>query len=112
VQMCFSLHDSVKQCTTACCKLLQHAKNDAIFLPSIISGDETWVCGCDCETKKMSSKWKMLLSPQLTKARQIESKIRRLPINVFDMDSLMHHELLPEGHNMNWTVYRTILPCL
>jgi hypothetical protein len=26
---------------TACCKLLQNAKNDASFLPTIITGDET-----------------------------------------------------------------------
>jgi hypothetical protein len=51
--------------------LLQHAENDATFLPSIITGDETWVYGYDSETKQMSSEWKTLSLPLLKTARQV-----------------------------------------
>jgi hypothetical protein len=41
---------------TACHELLQHAEN-ATFLPSIITGDESWVYGYYPETQQMSSQW-------------------------------------------------------
>lgn len=49
---------------------------------------------------------------QLKKIRQFQSKIRSILINVFDIDVLVHPGVLPEGQNMNWTVYRTILTYL
>jgi hypothetical protein len=41
--LCFLLHPTVEQPAIACCTLLQHSANDAVFLPSIITGNETWV---------------------------------------------------------------------
>jgi hypothetical protein len=42
--------DQTEHHATVCRKLLHHAKNDATFLPSIITGDESWVFGYDPET--------------------------------------------------------------
>jgi AraC-like DNA-binding protein len=46
--------DQTEHRATAYRELLQRAENDATFLPSIITGDESWVYGYDPETKQMS----------------------------------------------------------
>jgi hypothetical protein len=46
--------DQTEHRATACRKLLQRAENDATFLPSITTGDDSWVYGYDPETKQMS----------------------------------------------------------
>jgi hypothetical protein len=43
--------DQTEHRATECHKLLQRAENDATFLPSIITGDESWVYGYNPETK-------------------------------------------------------------
>jgi hypothetical protein len=44
-------HHQTEHRATACRELLQRAENDATFLPSIITGDESWVYGYNPETK-------------------------------------------------------------
>lgn len=39
----------------------------------------------------------MLLSPQLTKARQVKSKIKVVLITFFDTEGLVHLEMLSEA---------------
>jgi hypothetical protein len=39
------IQDQTEHRATACRELLQRAENDATFLPSIITGDESWVYG-------------------------------------------------------------------
>jgi hypothetical protein len=46
----------------------QIASNDAAFLSSVITGDESWIYGYDLETKQQSSQWKM------------KSKVKRMSI--------------------------------
>jgi hypothetical protein len=65
-------------------ELLQRAENDATFLPSIITGDESWVFGYDPETKQMLSQWKTPPSPRPKKARQSRSKVKTMLIAFFD----------------------------
>ena len=38
-------------------ELLANANGNESFLKNIITGDETWVYGCDYETKMQSSQW-------------------------------------------------------
>jgi AraC-like DNA-binding protein len=45
--------DQTEYRATACRELLQRVENDATFLPSIVTEDGSWVCGCDPETKQM-----------------------------------------------------------
>jgi hypothetical protein len=63
--------DQTEHHATACRRLLQLAENDATFLPSIITGDESWVYGYDPDTKQMSSQWKTPSSPWPKKVRQV-----------------------------------------
>jgi hypothetical protein len=83
--------DQTERCATPSCELLQCAENDATFLPSIITGDESWVYGCDPETKQMSSQWKTLSSPRPQNARQVWSNVKTKLITFFDVEGLMHH---------------------
>ena len=47
--------------------LIQTATNEPDFLKKVITGDESWVCGYDPETKAQSSQWKSSGSPRLKK---------------------------------------------
>jgi histone-lysine N-methyltransferase SETMAR len=94
---------------TACRELLQRAENDATFLSSIITGDETWVYGYDPETKQMSSQWKTPSSPWPKKVRQVLSNVKTMLIVFFDAVGLVHHEFLPQRQIMNQNVYITFL---
>jgi len=57
---------------SVCRELKQQARDDPNFI-SNITGDETWVCGYDPETKQQSSQWKSPNSPRPEKARQVRS---------------------------------------
>jgi hypothetical protein len=46
--------DQTEHRATTCRELLQRAENDAAFLPSIATGNESWIYGYDPETKEMS----------------------------------------------------------
>lgn len=82
-----------------CHWVLQCAKN-GIFLPSIIIGDETQVDSYDPETKQMSQ-WKMPMSPQHKKPREVWSKGKLMLIDFSDVESLVHHEFPPQVQKMN-----------
>ena len=47
-----------------CQDMLDCANNDLEFTKTIITGDETWVCGYNPESKFQSSQWKHLESPR------------------------------------------------
>jgi histone-lysine N-methyltransferase SETMAR len=97
--------DQTEHRSTACRELLQRAENDATFLPSIVTGDESWVCGYNPETKQMSSQWKTPSSPRPKDARQVRSNVKKMLIAFFDAEGLVHHEFLPQRQTMNHTVY-------
>jgi hypothetical protein len=104
--------DETEHRATAYRELLQRAENDATFLPSITTADESWVYGYDPETKHVSSQWKTPSSPRPKKARQVRSNGKKLLIAFFDAEGLVHHEFLPRRQTMNQTVYITVLQCL
>jgi histone-lysine N-methyltransferase SETMAR len=92
-----------------CTNLLEIAKNDANFMSSIITGDESWVYGYDPETKQMSSQWQTQSSPRPKKARQVKSNVKTMLIAFFDIDGLVHHEYVPIGQSVNAEFYKTVL---
>jgi hypothetical protein len=51
-----------------CQKLLDEVQNDQNFLLMAITGDKTWVCCYDPETKQHSFQWKNPSSPHSKKA--------------------------------------------
>jgi hypothetical protein len=104
--------DQTEHHATACRELLQRAENDATFLPSIITGDKSWVYGYDPETKQISSQLKTPLSPRPKKARQVRSNVKTMLIAFFDAEGLVYHEFLPQRQTMNQTVYITVLQLL
>jgi len=44
--------DRKAHCISVCRELKQQARDDPNFISSIITGEETWVYGCDSETKQ------------------------------------------------------------
>jgi hypothetical protein len=54
-------------------KLRQISANDAIFLPRVITGDESWIYGYDLESEQQSFRWKNLNSPRAKKEVQVTS---------------------------------------
>jgi hypothetical protein len=57
--MLFLTADQKQQLVTVCEKLCHIATNNATFLSSVITGDESWIYGYGPETKQQSSQWKM-----------------------------------------------------
>jgi hypothetical protein len=53
-----SLTDDQKLHRFSICKNLQRANDDENLLKNVITGDETWVCSYNVETKQQSSHWK------------------------------------------------------
>jgi hypothetical protein len=91
---------------TACRELLQCAENDGTLLLSIITGDETWVYG-NSKTNVITVEDAVITSAEESKASQ--SNIKKMLIAFFDLEGLVHYEFLPQGQNMNQTVYRNVL---
>ena len=57
-------------------ELFDRSNADENFLKNVITGDDTWACGYDVETKVQSSQWMGKLSPRPKKARQIRSNMK------------------------------------
>jgi len=95
-----------------CTDLRERAQNDPNFMSSVITGDESWVYGCDPETKQMSSQWKTASPPRQKKAQQVKSNVKTTLIAFFDIDGLVHHEYVPRGQTVNKEFYKTVLQCL
>jgi len=81
--------------------MVQEAESDENFMGQIITGNETWVCGYDLETKCQSSQWKSADSPRPKKARQVWSKVKVMLIVSFDMEDIVHYEYVPQGQTVN-----------
>jgi hypothetical protein len=55
---------------------IDHVNVDQIAIKNIITGDETWVDGCDVKTKAQTSQWVSKTSPRPKKARQVRSNVK------------------------------------
>ena len=68
---------------------------DPDLLKKVITGHESWVYGCDIETKAELSQWKRLEETRPKETRQVQS-------NVFsDCNGMVHHEFLPQGRTIS-----------
>jgi histone-lysine N-methyltransferase SETMAR len=67
------------------------------FFKSIITDDETWLCGYDPETKVQSLQWKTPNSPRPKKAHQVRSQVKVMLTVFFDYQGVVHHEYAPKG---------------
>jgi hypothetical protein len=76
--------------------LLETSNNDPHFLKEVTTGDESWVCGCDPDTKAQSSQWKSPESPRPKKAWQSWNNIKTM-LTFFNHKGVVHHEYAPPG---------------
>jgi len=97
-----------KQQRVVCTELRQLASDDEMFLSRVITGDESWVCGYDPETKRQSSQWKSP-SPRPKKARQMKSNLKSMIITFFDIKGIVHKEFVPTGQTVNSGFYCEVL---
>jgi hypothetical protein len=58
--------------------MLECASGDPEFLKTVITGDETWICAYDSESKVQPSQWKHSSSPRPKKAQWVGSKVKVL----------------------------------
>jgi hypothetical protein len=70
--------DQRERRVAVCQELLDRANEDENFMNCIITGDETWFCGYDVETKAQSSQWVSKMSPTLEKARHVRSNVKAM----------------------------------
>ena len=89
--------------------LLQTANNDPDFLKKVITGDESWVCGYDRETKAPSSQWKSPESPRPKKAWQSRSNVKVMLTVFSDHEGVVHREYAPPGQTVTKDYYIEVL---
>jgi len=88
-----------------CYDLREQVGNDPQILSKVVTGDKTWCCGYDLETKQASSQWKTPNSPKPKKARQVRSNVKIMLISSFDANGILHKEFVPPGQTVNQQLY-------
>ena len=89
--------------------MLTTFNDDPDLLKNIITGDESWVYGCDIETKAQSSQWLRPKEPRPEKAHQVRSNGKVLLTVFFDCNGVLHHEFLPQGCTVNKEYYFEVM---
>jgi hypothetical protein len=64
------------------------------FLSRVITGDESWICGYDPETKQQSSQWKSLNSPRPKKGWLERWHQGDLRLEVMSSNGMLRHVAL------------------
>jgi hypothetical protein len=64
-------------------------------MKTVITNDESWVYGCDPETK--------------AEACQVWSKVKVMLTVFFDYEGVVHHEYAPDGQTVNKEYYAKVL---
>jgi len=93
-------------------ELRDRATSDSSFLGNVITGDETWTCGYDPETRVQSSQWKSPSSPRAKKAHQSRSNIKVVMIVFFYLDGIVRAEFVLRNITVNSEYYKGLLVCL
>ena len=63
--------------------LREQVGNDPQILSKVMTGDETWYCGYDPETKQTLSQLKTPNAPKPKKAGQVRSNVKMMLIGFF-----------------------------
>jgi len=90
-------------------QLLDCVSIDENFLKTIVTGDETWVYGCDVKTKAQSSQWVGQGLPRPKKARMSRSNMKVMLLVFFDWQGVIHYEFVPRGQTINKEFYVAVL---
>ena len=104
--------DQREQRQTITRDLFERSCEDVQFLKNILTGDESWVYGCDPETKQQSSKWKGPTSPRPKKGRKVRSKTKVMLLAFFDAEGIVQHDYVPNGQTINKEFYVEVLRSL
>ena len=73
-------------------EMINRSENDPDLLNRVITGDESWICGYNPETKAQSSQWKSPVSPRPKKVRQSRSNVKTMLLVFFDSTGIVHDE--------------------
>ncbi|GFS24221.1 histone-lysine N-methyltransferase SETMAR [Elysia marginata] len=96
---------------TICSQLLERFTHDSErFLRSIITGDESWVHHYDPESKMQSMQYRHKNSPSPKKFKVVASAQKVLLTIFWDMESIVHFEILEQGTTINSERYVSTLP--
>ena len=101
------------QRTAICSQLLERFTHDGErFLPSIITGDESWVHHYDPESKMQSMQYRHKNSPAPKKFKVVASARKVLLTMLWDMEGIVHIEFLEQGTTINSERYVSTLRAL
>ena len=84
-------------CLAVARDLLQCADQDANFMKTIITSDESWDCGYDPETKAQSSQ---RTTPRPKKVRHVQSEVEVMLTVFFVHKGIIHHKYTPDGQTV------------
>ena len=93
-------------------EMLNDVNDDSDLLKRVITDDESWVSGCDVETKAQSSQWKHTESPRPKKARQVRLNVKVLLNVFFDYHGVVHQEFIPQGCTVNIITLKLCAVCV
>jgi hypothetical protein len=96
-------------CLVAARDLQQYADQEANFMKTITTGDESWVYGYNPKTKVQSSQWKTPGSLRPKMAQKVQSKVKVMLTVFFDHKGIVRYKYAPEGHIVNKKYYVEIL---
>jgi len=95
---------------SVCANFLHEAQNDATFVSSITTEDESWRFQYDPQTKRQSAEWRSTATPPSKKVRRQPSTTKTMIIVFFfDARGIVHHEFVPQGQTVNQEVYISVL---
>jgi len=91
-----------------CQDLLRWLEIEPNFLHRVITGDESWVCDYDLETKQQSEEWHKK-SSRPKKARMSRFRVKTMIIVFFNSHGIVHKEFVPPGQTVNHAFYKDVL---
>jgi len=97
--------DQREQRQTIARDLFERSCEDVQFLKNTVTGDVSWVYGCDPEIKQQSSQWKGPTSPRQKKGRQVRRKTKVMLLAFFDSEGIVHHKYASDGQTINKEFY-------
>ena len=90
-------------------EILTTFNEDPDLLKNLITGDESWMCGYDIETKDQSSQWKRPGESRPKELRQILSNVKVLLTVFFDCNGVVHHKFLSQDRTVNKVYYLEVM---
>ena len=90
-----------QRCMDIAQEMLTAFIDDRDWLEKIITGDESWVYGCDIEIKAQLFQQKCPEEPRPIKARQVRLNVKVLLTIFFDCNGVVHHEFSTQGRRVN-----------